>query len=150
MAFLTIISDGERSWGYLIPELNVVGTAPNRDAALTRAREALAWALEDHPYAATITDLNQVDADIRAEVPAHAEILHLEPAPMNPISVQIEQAIARARMTQADLARAMATSRSAVNRMINPFYWGHSLDLLRRVAEATHTQLHVTFDPQSS
>ena len=135
----------------MTPELNCIGTAKTRDALIEQAREAIALALEGQPgRAATITRLEQLDAETRAEIPATAEVLHLDPAPMNPVSGEIEAAMNRAGMHQAELARRLGTSRSAVSRMLNPFYWGHSVDLLRRVAEVLGADLEVKITARAS
>ena len=54
------------------------------------------------------------------------------------------------KMRQAELARRIGSSRSAVNRLVNPFYWGHSLDVLRRVAEALDAEVQVKFAAKAS
>ena len=69
---------------------------------------------------------------------------------MNPVSLEIEQALSAAGLSQAELARRIGSSRSAVSRLINPFYWGHSLDVLRRVADALNAQLQVKFTAKAS
>lgn len=144
MAYLTIISQGKNNWNALTPELNCIGTAKTREALVEQAREAIALALEEgRNQAATVTSLEQVDPDIREELDGTEEIAFLEPAEMNPVSREIEAALERAGINQSELARRLGTSRSAVSRMTNPFYWGHSMDLLRRVAEVLGLQIEV-------
>jgi DNA-binding XRE family transcriptional regulator len=50
-------------------------------------------------------------------------------------------------LNQLDLARLMGTSRSAIYRLEDPDYWGHSLPVLRRLAAAVGTQLEIRFVP---
>lgn len=149
--YLTIISSGKRNWNSLVPELNCLGTAANREEMVRLSREAIAIALEDQPHrVAHVQSLDDIDADIRAELDGSEEILFLTPAPMNPVSLEIEQALNSAGVSQAELARRIGSSRSAVNRLVNPFYWGHSLDVLRRVAAALEADLQVRLTARAS
>ncbi len=72
-----------------------------------------------------------------------AEVVWLEPAPMNPVSLELEQALRARGLSQRELARRMGTTPSAVHRLLDPFYFGHSLESLRRVAEALGVGLEV-------
>lgn len=142
--YLTIISSGERNWNALVPELHCVVTAANREDLLRLASESIALALEDAPaLTSRIHSVDQLSPGLREELDGSEEIVFLDSAPMNPVSLEIEQALRVAGVTQAELARRLGTSRSAVNRLVNPFYWGHSLDMLRRVAAALNTDLEV-------
>lgn len=135
MAYLTIINKGPNNWGALTPELHCVGTAKTREALIEQASEAIALALEEAPHEATISSLEQVDAEIRADLPEDYEVVFLEPAPMNPVSVEVERAIAASGLSYREVARRMETGHAAISRMTNPFYWGHSVSALRKLAE---------------
>lgn len=149
--YLTIISEGERNWSALVPELHCLGTAKSREEMLSLSREAIAVALEDEPrHIPQIKSFEDLDADLRADLDGSEEIVFLEPALMNPVSLEIEQTLNNAGVSQAELARRIGSSRSAVNRLVNPFYWGHSSDMLRRVAEALDTELQVKFVAKAS
>jgi antitoxin HicB len=149
--YLTIISSGERNWNALVPELHCVVTAPNRGELLRLTAESIAVALEDRPDAAPrIRSAAQLSPDLKAELDGSEETLFLAPAPMNPVSLEIEQALSAAGVTKAELARCLGTSRSAVSRLVNPFYWGHSLDMLRRVAVALEANLEVKLTAKAS
>ena len=120
--YLTIISQGKRNWNALVPELHCIVTAPGRDELLKLTRESIAVALEDQPqHVARIRNLETLSADLRAELDGSEEILFLEPAPMNPVSLEIEQALSAAGLSQAELARRIGSSRSAVSRLSIPF-----------------------------
>uniref|UniRef100_UPI0025D73DBB helix-turn-helix domain-containing protein n=1 Tax=Deinococcus sp. TaxID=47478 RepID=UPI0025D73DBB len=145
---LSIITPGERNWGALVPELHCIVTGKNRDDLLRLTAESIAFALESTEAStksgpATITRLDQLDPGVLGALPEHYEVLFLEPAPMNPVSSEIERALAAANISQAELARRIRSSRSAVSRMLSPFYWGHSLEVLRRVAAALGAELSV-------
>ncbi|MEF2276876.1 helix-turn-helix transcriptional regulator [Deinococcus sp. YIM 134068] len=149
--YLTIITSGERNWSALVPELTCLGTAPTRDDLIRLTREAIALALEDQPSAVPrLRNVNDLDADLRSDLDGSEEIVFLTPAEMNPVSLEIEHALKTAGVTQAELARRLGTSRSAVNRLVNPFYWGHSLDMLRRVAAALEAELEVKLTTKAS
>jgi antitoxin HicB len=74
---------------------------------------------------------------------AEAEVVFLEPAPVNPVSLELWRAMKARGFSQRELARRMGTSPSAVHRLLDPFYFGHSLDTLRRAAEALEGDLEV-------
>lgn len=149
--YLTIITSGERHWNALVPELSCIGTAPTRDDLIRQTREAIALALEDQPdIQPQLRERTDLDADLLADLDGSEEILLLSPAEMNPVSLEIEQALGMAGITQAELARRLGTSRSAVSRLVNPFYWGHSLDMLRRVAAALEAELEVRLTARAS
>lgn len=151
MKYLTIIAPGEANWTALTPELHCVGTAKTREDVVRQAAEAIALAREGRPdHVPHVRSLDDIAADVRAELPEGHEVLHLEPAPMNPVSAEIGRAMARAGLHAAELARRLGTSRSAVSRMLDPFYWGHSVELLRRVAQALDTDLRVEFQARAS
>ncbi|GGK43862.1 hypothetical protein GCM10008955_42050 [Deinococcus malanensis] len=150
MAFLTLISAGPNNWNALVPDLTCIVTAKTREDLVERARESIALALEDQPREPQAQGLQDVDPEIRAELPTDIEVAHLDPAPLNPVSGEIERALGRAGINQSELARRLGTSRSAVSRLVNPFYWGHSLDILRRVAEAVDADLSVHLTAKAS
>lgn len=149
--YLTIMSSGERNWNAIVPELHCIVTARNREDLLRLTRESIALALEDQPKSEPqVRSLEDLDADFRSELEGSEEISFFAPAEMNPVSLEIEQAMKAAGLTQAELARRLGTSRSAVNRLVNPFYWGHSLDMLRRVAAALEAELEVRLTAKAS
>lgn len=76
------------------------------------------------------------------------QLVRLEPAPMNPVSLAIDEALKRSGMNKAELARCMGIPRSNATRITDPFYWGHSSDTLRKVAQALRADMRVTFEPR--
>ncbi|MVN86931.1 helix-turn-helix domain-containing protein [Deinococcus sp. HMF7620] len=150
MKYLTLIAHTDANWTALVPDLTCIVTAKTREALLTKVCESITLVLEDGPRTPQAVTLADVAPDVRAELPADAEVVHLEPAPVNPVSAEIERALERAGISQAELARRIGSSPAGVNRLVNPFYWGHSLDVLRRVAEALNTDLHVQLTARAS
>lgn len=144
MAYLTIISKGPNNWGALTPELHCIGTAKSREDLLRQAAEAIALALEDQPgHVASVTSLEQVDADIHAELPSDYEVVFLVPAPMNPVSAEVARAIEASGLSYREVARQMGTGHAAISRMADPFYWGHSVTSLRKLAEVLGLSVEV-------
>ncbi|OLV19978.1 hypothetical protein [Deinococcus marmoris] len=53
-------------------------------------------------------------------------------------------------LSEVELAQRIGSRCSAVNRLVNPFYWGHSLDVLRCVAETLDAEVQVKFAAKAS
>ena len=64
------------------------------------------------------------------------------------VALQIAALRQRAGLSQKDLAKLLKTSQQQISRLESPGYEGHSLSMLRRVAEALHAHVRVTFEPQ--
>ncbi|MBI4839380.1 MAG: helix-turn-helix transcriptional regulator [Nitrospirae bacterium] len=64
------------------------------------------------------------------------------------VAIQIAALRRKAGLSQKDLAKLLKTSQQQVSRLESPGYEGHSLSMLRRVAEALHAQVHVVFEPE--
>ena len=56
----------------------------------------------------------------------------------------------QAGLSQKDLAKLLKTSQQQISRLESPGYEGHSLSMLRRVAEALHARMRVIFEPAAS
>ena len=59
----------------------------------------------------------------------------------------VYDARAQAGLTQAQLARKVGTTQSAISRLEDADYGGHSLSMLRRIARALDLYLRITFEP---
>lgn len=55
----------------------------------------------------------------------------------------------QAGLTQAELARRVGTTASVICRLEDDDYEGHSLSMLRRIADALDQDLHVRFVPKA-
>jgi ribosome-binding protein aMBF1 (putative translation factor) len=64
------------------------------------------------------------------------------------VALQIAHLRERAGLSQKDLARKLHTSQQQISRLESPSYEGHSLSMLRRVAEALGVTVHVTLAPR--
>src|ERR1035437_3840408 len=56
----------------------------------------------------------------------------------------------KAGLSQKELAKRLHTSQQQISRLESPSYEGHSLSMLRRVAEALNVQIRVVFEPVSA
>jgi len=63
------------------------------------------------------------------------------------VALQIVALREQAGLSQKDLAKLLGTSQQQISRLESPGYEGHSLSMLRRVAEALHARVSVVFEP---
>jgi transcriptional regulator with XRE-family HTH domain len=61
------------------------------------------------------------------------------------IAIQLSALRNEAGLSQKELARRLGTSQQQISRLESPSYEGHSLSMLRRVAEVLGASLHVEF-----
>src|SRR5438132_4760583 len=64
------------------------------------------------------------------------------------VAMQIAALRQKAGLSQKDLARKLKTSQQNISRLESPAYEGHSLSMLRRVAEVLGATLRVTIAPK--
>src|SRR5690348_14037256 len=64
------------------------------------------------------------------------------------VAIQLAALREKAGLSQRDLARKLGTSQQNVSRLESPAYEGHSLAMLRRVADALGATLQVSFAPK--
>lgn len=62
------------------------------------------------------------------------------------VAVQLAALRQKAGLSQKDLARKLKTSQQNISRLESPAYEGHSLSMLRRVAEALGATVRVSFE----
>jgi len=65
------------------------------------------------------------------------------------VALQIVDLRRQAGLSQKELAKLLKTSQQQISRLESPDYEGHSLSMLRRVAEALHVRVRVVFEPES-
>ena len=66
------------------------------------------------------------------------------------VALQIGALRERAGLSQMELAKLLKTSQQQISRLESPGYEGHSLSMLRRVANALHARMRVVFEPTES
>ena len=62
------------------------------------------------------------------------------------VALQIAALREKAGLSQKDLARKLKTSQQQISRLESTAYEGHSLSMLRRVAEALGATVHIVFE----
>ena len=62
------------------------------------------------------------------------------------VALQIADLRRHAGLSQKELAKLLKTSQQQISRLESPGYEGHSLSMLRRVAEALHARVRVVFE----
>jgi transcriptional regulator with XRE-family HTH domain len=63
------------------------------------------------------------------------------------VALQLAALRRQAGLSQTELARRLKTSQQQISRLESPGYEGHSLAMLRRVANALAARVRVTFEP---
>jgi len=63
------------------------------------------------------------------------------------VALQIAALRQQAGLSQKELAKLLKTSQQQISRLESAGYEGHSLSMLRRVAEALHARVRVVFEP---
>jgi antitoxin HicB len=149
MKYPVVIEKGARNYGAFAPDVpGAVGLGDSREEALESVARGMALHLLDlaergqeppRPSEVSTLDLSEYEPEEPYEVVMCAV------APVNPVSLRIERAIAQAGLSEAEVARRAGTSRAAMTRITDPFYWGHSLATLNKIAEALGKRLEVEF-----
>ena len=62
------------------------------------------------------------------------------------VALQLAAVREQAGLSQKELATRLKTSQQQISRLESPGYEGHSLSMLRRVAEALHARVRVVFE----
>src|SRR5256885_17136660 len=65
------------------------------------------------------------------------------------VALQLAALRQKAGLSQKDLARKLKTSQQNISRLESPSYEGHSLTMLRRVAEVLGATIRVTIAPKA-
>jgi DNA-binding XRE family transcriptional regulator len=65
------------------------------------------------------------------------------------VALQLAALREKAGLSQRDLARKLRTSQQNISRLESPSYEGHSLSMLRRVADVLGATVHVTIAPRA-
>ena len=144
MNYLAVIETTSTGYSGFIPDLDarVMAGMPTLDSLRKHLAEGLALYLRDHPDAPPATSLQLNDVpDLEGMDGLSAEMI--APAALNPVSLELASAVRAAHLRPADLARKLNVTRASVSRLLDPFYFGQSLESLRRVADALGAELTV-------
>ncbi|MGE3151031.1 MAG: helix-turn-helix transcriptional regulator [Nitrospiraceae bacterium] len=66
------------------------------------------------------------------------------------VALQIAALREKAGLSQKSLARKLKTSQQQISRLESPSYEGHSLSMLRRVAQELHARVRVVLEPDDA
>ena len=66
------------------------------------------------------------------------------------VALQLAALRQQAGLSQKELARKLRTSQQQISRLESPAYEGHSLRMLRRVADVLHARVRIVFEPTES
>lgn len=143
MKYLAIVVQHAEHYSGTVHDLPVMATADTLEDLKRDLSQGIAlWEDESTPPDQRAEQFADLPADIQA---AYAELdfieVFLEPAPMNPVSLEVERAIAKSGLSYRELARRMETGHASISRIASPFYWGHSLPMLRRLADVLGLQV---------
>ena len=78
--------------------------------------------------------------------PEMADLIAQERANLD-IAREIYELRAKARLSQAELAKKVGTTQSVISRLEDADYGGHSLAMLRRIASALERRVEIRFVP---
>lgn len=134
--------------GWFIPDLDarVMVAMPTLESLRKHLAEGLALYLRDHPDAPPATSVQLSDLpDLEGMSDLTAEMI--APAAFNPVSLELASAVRAAHLRPADLARKLNVTRASASRLLDPFYFGQSLESLRKVADALGAELTVQLKP---
>lgn len=154
MEYLCVIHHNHDGYTISCPDFPLGGflaNAETREEAIQQAQESLAIYLHETGGAAPrygkLADVPKDVLNSLLAIPISPKGLLLSPAPMNPISLEIERILEKSGESLRVIAKRIGTSPAALVRMKDPFYWGHSVRSLRDIAQACHQQLEVRFKP---
>lgn len=149
--YLIVLERGEINWSTYAPDLpSVVATGSDEQDTERRMREALALYLYEMAQ-----DGEAVPA--QTATPTHypnreaSDVAHfVEPAPLNPVNLEVKRALAATGKSLRQLAQKIGISQPTLSRLQNPFYWGHTVATLRGLADALGVRLQVKFADSES
>lgn len=145
--YLAVLERTPNNYAGFFPDVEgATGIGDSREATLQALSRGLALALQDltelglpPPTPCPSTELDLSDYELTEPY----EIVEAAPAKMNPVSIEIERALESAGVTRTELARRMQVPRSVVSRITDPFYFGHSVRTVQRVADALNVRLEI-------
>jgi antitoxin HicB len=146
MKYLAVIEQTKTGYSGFIPDFDtsIIAAHPTLEGVKTLLSEALSIHAREvelpKPQAQSLEDVNDLE-DTEGSL-----VAMIEPAPINPVSLEIADAMKTQNLRPADLARRLGVSRANMVRVVDPFYFGHSLALLNRVAQALGRKLTVKLE----
>lgn len=140
-----IIEKAESNYAAVAEQFSILITADSREELGRNMPNTLAAHLFEMrrkglaiPAPITATQVDTSDFD-------EFEIVMVEPAPTNPVSLKVAITIEASGLTQAEIAERMETTQSVISRLADPFYWGHTIKSLSRLAKALGRKVEIDF-----
>jgi len=135
-AYPYAIASLDACWAGAAMQFEAFATAATREELVVAISEQLAlYLLDAGEYGFEVPEpLPRQELDLSEVADGSHEVVYIEPAVINPVSLEIARAIRSSGLTKTEVARRMGTLQSVVTHMTNPFYWGHSMSLLNRLA----------------
>ena len=147
-AYLALYTRTADGFAAVVPELDtVLANGATLDELKQLLAEGIALHLHEEPGSPAPRARMAAELPAEALAPYDAPPLELlvEPAPLNPISLEIERLMDASGLSMREIGRRMKTSHAALHRLADPFYWGHSLSTLRTLGEVLGVEPVVTF-----
>ena len=146
MLYLIVLEHGEANWSAYAPDLpGVVATGKDEAETERRMREALALHLYEMAQDGDSVPAQISTPDDYPNREASDVVRRVDPAPMNPVSFEVERALSATGKSLRQLSQEIGISQPTLSRLQNPFYWGHSIASLRTLADALGVSLQVKF-----
>lgn len=109
------------------------------------------------PRGRSVVWLNDLDLDADAfrpetyqEVQPEFPLLHfVPPAIPNPVSLELRGLVEASHESQGHIAQRAGMKQQALSRLIDPYYDGHTLASLTRIADALGFEVQVNFIPKN-
>ncbi|MFC4427011.1 hypothetical protein [Deinococcus navajonensis] len=149
MNYLALITPTPDGYAGVIPELTVLANSATPDGVRQALSQGLALHLLDaqaplpKPRARRLQDLPASVQHAYGDREVEEELI--TPAPVNPVSLQVERAIALSGLSYREIARRMQITQPALLQMADPFYEDHTVSSLRGLAAVLQLALDMTF-----
>ncbi|MFB9991531.1 hypothetical protein ACFFLM_06060 [Deinococcus oregonensis] len=149
LTYLALITQTSKGYAGLIPELTVLANKNTLEQLKETLSQGLALHLLDAEHATPKPRAHHL-TDLPAEVQSayrgrEVEEVFVTPAPVNPVSVQVERTLAASGLSYREVARRMGTLPAAVAQLADPFYWDHRVVSLRQLAAVLNLALDLEF-----
>jgi antitoxin HicB len=147
MTYPFIVQKSKRNYAASAEQFGILVTAKTRKELEQKMADGLAdYLFEMNLEGKSIPKpIQHKDIDVSDFEGEWFEIVDIEPTETNPLSLELARVIKGSGLTQSDIAKRMGTTQSVVSRLTDPFYFGHSMDSLRRLAKALNKEMRLEF-----
>ena len=147
MTYPFILEKEGRTYAAIAAQFPALATSTSRKDVLERASRALAvYLFEQHLSEHSVPKpLTHDQLDLSDFANSNYEIVDIEPLPTNPCSLELAKMIDASGLTQSEIAKRMATTQSVISRLTDPFYFGHTVKSIERLAHVLGRDLELRF-----